>query len=247
MKTTTSSSAPLYLFAALAIGCCAAPLFLWAGFGAAVALLAGAHQTLLAAILAAAVVTIGIVMTSRSSGQSPIRILRDASYMLFSPASAMRSAILIVSIGAPLTLFYLVALPAERFGALSLVALQFLTPGDIVAAILLGVGVPSSIALNVAAQRMRATQTTLTFGGIIAALLPSSLCCTTLIPTALATLGASAPAVMHTSGRYQSFFAQYASAFIGFAVAAVLFSVWLGARNLVAGCTTCSLPTKKSR
>lgn len=252
MKQTTSSSDQpnvLLLVGAgiVAILCCAGPFIIAALAGSAVPLLIGAHQTLVAVLGAAIVVVLVATVISRARGRSLPVLARDALHLAFTPPSLQRSTLLIVLIGIPLTAFYLVALPAERFGALAWGALQFLTTGDALAAVLLGVGVPLTIALNLAARRTQATQTTLTLGGVIAALLPSSLCCTTLIPSVLAALGASAPAIMHTSGRYQAFFAQYADAFIGFAVAAVLFSLWLAASNLVAGCITCVLPAKESQ
>ncbi|MHB8140003.1 MAG: hypothetical protein ACYDHD_01895 [Vulcanimicrobiaceae bacterium] len=202
---------------------------------------------LIADLAAIVVVLLWATFAARRAGQSASALIAAAMKLAFTPPAVVRSALLMLLIGVPLTVFYLVALPAERFGALAWGALQFLTPGDAIAAVLIGVGVPVSIAMNVAARRARAAQTTLTFGGVIAALLPSSLCCTTLIPSALATLGASAPVVMHLSGRFQGFFAQYAAAFIGVAVAAVLLSLWLAASNLAAGCTLSLVTTKDDR
>lgn len=231
----------------LAIACCAGPFLVVATVSGALPLLFDAHQTLIADVTAVALVTLFAALAARRRGQRMFAPVRDGLRLAFTPPALTRSALLMLIIGVPLTVFYFVALPAERFGALALGALQLLTPGDAAAAVLIGFGVPASIALNLAARRARATQATLTFGGVIAALLPSSLCCTTLIPSALAALGASAPAIMHVSGRFQGFFAQYAAAFIGFAVAAVLFSLWLAAGNLAAGCTTCAIPVKESR
>lgn len=231
----------------LAVTCCVGPFVLAAVAGGALPLLLSAHQTLIGDLAAIIIVTLLAMLAARRAGQNAVALVRDAFRRACTPPALIRSALLLLLIGVPLTIFYLVALPAERFGALAWGALQFLTPGDALAAVLIGLGVPASIALNLAAQRARATQATLTFGGVIAALLPSSLCCTTLIPSALAALGASAPAIMHVSGRFQGFFARYAAVFIGFAVAAVLFSLWLAASNLVAGCTTCAVPAKESR
>jgi hypothetical protein len=253
MKSGTSFDGSRFsIFAVIALGvlavlCCAGPVLVAALGGSALLLLIGSQETLVAVLGAAIVVGFFAMLVTRSQGKSLWGLVRDAVHLAFSPPALKRSATLTVVLGAPLTMFYLVALPAERFGALAWGALQFLTPGDAVASVVLGLGVPLSIALNFAAQRRQAAQTTLTLGGVIAALLPSSLCCTTLIPSALAALGASAPAIMHTSGRYQAFFAQHSAGFIAFAVAAVTFSFWLAARNLIAGCTTCCLPIKESR
>ena len=229
----------------LAITCCAGPLFVGAMAGGALSLIFAAHQTLVADITAIIAVVLAAWFIARRNAQSMLLVIVNAFRLAFSSAARLRSVFLVVLVGVPLTIFYLIALPAERFGAISWGALQFVTPGDALAAVLIGLGVPASITLNVAARKTRATETTVTFGGLVAALLPSSLCCTTLIPSALAAFGASAPAIMHTSGRYQAFFAQYAAAFIGFAVAAVLFSLWLAVSNLIASCTTCHVPTKE--
>ncbi len=156
----------------------------------------------------------------------------------FRSAYAGRSLAILVTFGSAFTAFYLVALPAERFGALSFGALQFLTIGDACAAALIGYGAGATFALNATARRSKATQATLTFGGVVAALLPSSLCCTSVIPSLLAALGASAPAVLHLTGRFQGFFATYAPAFIGIAVFAVLISLWLATINLTGYCST---------
>ena len=249
MKTHSvpdGSLVPVAALGVLAVLCCAVALIFAAVAAGALPVLFHAHQTLIADIAAILLVTLWIALASGGNGGRLIAIVAQALRSACTPPALARSALLLVLVGAPLTTFYLIALPAERFGALAWGALQFLTPGDAIAAVIIGVGVPLSIALNLAARRARATQTTLTFGGVIAALLPSSLCCTTLIPSALAALGASAPVIMHVSGKFQGFFAQYAPAFIGFAVAAVLFSLWLAARNLAASCTTCIVPSKES-
>lgn len=243
--TTPGGSFPMLLMTFAAVTCCAGPFLFAAIVSGALPLLIGAHQTLVADIAAIVAVLLWVALAVRRSGRGLLVTIAQALHAAWAPSARVRSALLVLIVGAPLTVFYLIALPAERFGAFAWGALQFLTPGDALAAVLLGLGVPASFALNLAAQKARATQTSLTFGGVIAALLPSSLCCTTLIPSALAALGASAPAIMHTSGRFQGFFAQYSAAFIGFAVAAVLFSLWLAASNLAGGCTTCAIPTKE--
>jgi hypothetical protein len=234
------------LLAASAVICCAGPFLVAAIAGGTLPLIAAAHQTLLASIGAISAVLLWAVLAARHNGRDLGIVIGDALGMAFAPRARLRSGLLLLLIGVPLTFFYLVALPAERFGALAWGALQFLTPGDALAAMLIGLGAAASFAFNLAAQTARAAQTSFTLGGAIAALLPSSLCCTTLIPSALAALGASAPAIMHTSGRFQGFFARYSAEFIGFAVAAVLYSLWVAANNLAGGCTTCPISAKES-
>ncbi len=212
-----------------------APVPAW---GIGVPFLLAAHQTGLAVFVALALALAAIFAHAALQSRSPFVTLCDALTIAFRGTNLRRSFALTALIGVPATAFYLVALPAERFGAFALGALRFLTPGDALASAIVGFGVALTVALNVAAHRAHASQTALTFGGVVAALLPSSLCCTSLIPSLLAALGASAPAVLHLTGRFQGVFAVYAAAFIGFAVLAVLTSVWLAAFNLTGSCAT---------
>lgn len=226
--------------------CCLAPLLVVAIAATTLPLLIGEQQLLLAVLGAALMTATVAIVTTKMRGTNLAVQIREAMIFAYSPPRRTLSAVLLVLIGAPLIVFYLVALPAERYGAFAWGALQFLTPGEGLAAVFLGFGTAASIVLNVAASRLRPTSMTLTFSGIVAAIVPTSLCCTTVIPTVLAALGASAPAIMHVSGRYESFFATYAAEFIGFAVAAVLLAFWLAVGNLTAVCTTCSSPMKVS-
>lgn len=194
--------------------------------------------TLLAVGAAVLAAIAAIIVDAAISHRNLVASAAVAWGTAFRGAYAARSVAILVAFGSAFTAFYLVALPAERFGALSFAALQFLTVGDACAAALIGYGAGLTFALNATARRSKATQTTLTFSGVVAALLPSSLCCTSVIPSLLATLGASAPAVLHLTGRFQGFFATYASAFIGVAVFAVLISLWLAIVNLTGYCST---------
>lgn len=214
MKFTAApdgSQSALALVAVLTTICGTGAFLFAASVNGALAVPIATHQTLVADIVAIGAVILWVWLAARRSRQHAIALVMHAVRIVFTPPAVVRSVLLLLLIGVPLTVFYLVALPAERFGALAWGALQFLTAGDALAAVLIGFGVSTSFALNLAAQRARAAQTTITFGGVIAALLPSSLCCTTLIPSALAALGASAPAIMHTSGRFQGFFADYSA------------------------------------
>jgi hypothetical protein len=247
VKSTFSGGAVTGLVVAVAVAtCCVAPLLVAAIAAGTLPLLLGEQQMLLAVLAAAFVTaTVAIVTTKLRGSNLPVQI-RDAMIFAFAPPKRALSVLLFVLIGTPLTVFYLVALPAEHYGAIAWGALQFLTPGEAIAAGVLGFGTAATLALNVAAGRARPTGTTLTFSGIVAAIVPTSLCCTTVIPSVLAALGASAPAIMHISGRYESFFANYAAGFIGFAVAAVLLAFWLAVGNLTAACSTRSSPMKVS-
>ncbi len=163
-----------------------------------------------------------------------MNLLADAVVRTF--VARPRSSALLVRIGgSALAFFYAIALPAERYGAFALGALAYLTPGEAIAAIAIGYGTTLAIAINLRSNAGRGSDA-LTFGGALAALLPSSLCCTTLIPSALAALGASAPVVLHVTWRFQGFFAAYSNAFVAFAVLAVLAALWLAARSSQNAC-----------
>lgn len=237
MNSPRSGNGASVVFIGGALGalCCVAPLAFPAILAATTPLFFALHETLFTVAGAIAIAGIWIWVSAGSRGQSPVKLIAAAF------AQAAPSLLLISLFAVALSTFYLVALPAERYGAFSWGALQLLTPGDALAAVVIGTGVPLTVALNVAVRKTHPAQRTLTFGGAIAGLLPSSLCCTTLIPSALALFGASAPAIMHTTGRYQSFFAEYATAFIAFAVGAVLFSFWLAVRTVTG---TCARPVR---
>ena len=144
---------------------------------------------------------------------------------------------IVFGLGSIATAFYLVMLPSSAVGGLSLLALHYLTIPLAIAAFILGYGFALAIAINLGAfsQRSRTAEVA-GVGGLLAAILPGSLCCTSLVPTALAAFGASATTVLGTTGKIQSLFARYESAFIVASIAGVLVSVVLAARNRVSAC-----------
>lgn len=107
-----------------------------------------------------------------------------------------------------ITAFYLVMLPSSAVGGFSLIALRYLTTSLGLAAFALGYGFALTIAINVSsiAQRNRAAEV-VGIGGLLAAILPGSLCCTSIVPSLLAAFGASVPTVLGTTGKIQSVFA----------------------------------------
>jgi len=175
---------------------------------------------------------------------NPFAALGSATLRTFR-ARPLASTLLVALGGSALAGFYAIALPAERFGAFSLGALAYLSPGEAIAAAIVGYGGMLGIAINLASNAARSAGGALTSGGLVAALLPSSLCCTTLVPSALAALGVSAPAVLHVTGRFQGFLAAYSDAFVAFAVIAVLAALLLAVRTAN---NTCKItPQKESR
>lgn len=161
--------------------------------------------------------------------------------MTFRGSGAGRAYALLFGLGTTATAFYLVMLPSSSTGGFSLEALRYLTVPFALAAIVLGFGFALAIAINLGAfsQRSRSAEA-VGLGGLLAAVLPGSLCCTSLVPTALAALGASATTVLGTTGRIQSIFALHENAFIAVSIAGVILSVVLAARNRVASCAISS-------
>jgi hypothetical protein len=143
-----------------------------------------------------------------------------------------------ISLGTLVTAFYLVMLPSSAVGGLSLVALRYLTPAFALAAAALGYGFALAIAINASslAQRSRAAGV-VGVGGLLAAVLPGSLCCTPVIPSVLAAFGASVPTILGTTGKIASVFASYEGAFITASIAGVALSIILAARSRAAKCS----------
>lgn len=146
-----------------------------------------------------------------------------------------------LGLGTIITAFYLVMLPSSAVGGFSLIALHYLTPGLALAAAALGYGFALALAINAGAvaQRNR-TAGVVGVGGLLAAVLPGSLCCTSIIPSLLAAFGASVPTILGTTGKIASIFAVYEGGFIAASIAGVALSIVLAARSRAA---TCSLPT----
>jgi hypothetical protein len=167
--------------------------------------------------------------------------------LAFAGSRRWRSYAIALGLGTPLTAFYLVMLPSSAVGGFSLVALRYLTPGLALAAAALGYGFALTIAINVSAltQRSRAAGV-VGIGGLLAATLPGSLCCTSVIPSLLAAFGASVPTILGTTGKIASVFAVYESAFIAASIAGVVLSIVLAARSSAASCSL-QAPRKGSR
>src|SRR5579875_2604537 len=71
---------------------------------------------------------------------------------------------------------------------------------------------------------------------LLAAVLPGSLCCTSIIPSLLAVFGASVPTILGTTGKIASVFALYEGVFIAASLAGVALSIVLAARSRAAHC-----------
>ncbi len=136
-------------------------------------------------------------------------------------------------------LFYLMALPATFTGGrIGWVRLQFLTPTFAVFALALGLlaGLTFTLAIYgfraAAAARGQGTGVV----GTVLAILPSMVCCTPLVPTLLALLGASTPTIFALTGRIQGFFATYEIPILTAALLMLAYALHRTVMRLGTGC-----------
>ncbi len=167
-----------------------------------------------------------------------IRQLGVALTLTFRGPGAPLAYAITFGLGTVITAFYLVMLPSSSVGGFSLTAVQYLTPALALAAAALGYGFALMIAINISslAQRSRTAEAA-GLAGLLAAVLPGSLCCTSVVPSLLAAFGASVSTVIGTTGKIQSVFGLYEDEFIAASVVGVALSVILAARNRVAHCS----------
>ncbi len=139
---------------------------------------------------------------------------------------------------------YLLTLPATYTGGvIGLVSLRYLTADLFVFSLVLAVLLSLVLTLNLYAFRtsLRRQGVGLSATGVLASLVPSSLCCTSLVPSLLAAVGASTPQIFSVTGLIQGTIARYEVAFSGVALVLLLVSLHLAARNIL---SSCSLPER---
>jgi hypothetical protein len=73
--------------------------------------------------------------------------------------------------------------------------------------------------------------------GAVLAIIPSSLCCTAVIPTILAAFGASTSTIIGITGKLQGPFATYETLFIAASIGILLLSFLFVSRNIAKCCT----------
>ncbi|MGC8478573.1 MAG: hypothetical protein ACP5NE_01440 [Candidatus Micrarchaeia archaeon] len=108
---------------------------------------------------------------------------------------------------------------------------------SLIASLLIGVLLSLSLSMNAYALSNKARQTSkMGLGAAIIAILPSSLCCTTVIPALLAAFGASTSTIFGVAGIIQGPFATYGALFIAASIVLLLLSILLVSRSLVKCC-----------
>jgi hypothetical protein len=128
---------------------------------------------------------------------------RNAVSMVFS--RRWGSALFLV-LSTSISAFYLFLLPSLPDGTFTFGAIAFITPLQTAFAFAFGILFSLVVVMNVFSFKIRAAGAKgLTIGSILASLV-NGLCCTPLIPTLFALLGASTPVLFEYSPRIQAFF-----------------------------------------
>ena len=109
---------------------------------------------------------------------------------------------------------------------------------DLVSAVVISSLVGLVITLNIYSYKIRVrTSKKFSLGSIIGAILPSSLCCTSIIPSFMAVLGFSTPFIVGNTGKVQSIFALYGPVFIAAGAAIAFFGLIQITRNINSSCS----------
>lgn len=131
--------------------------------------------------------------------------------------------------------FYAMLLPATSTGgALGLVSLRFLTPGEFVLAVIMAALLAPTVGLGVyglrQGSRMRPASTVL---GAVLAILPALLCCSPILPLAIATVASVLPAAGQLGLPIQGFIATHEGAIYGVAIALMAWGLYGSARRVL--------------
>jgi hypothetical protein len=142
--------------------------------------------------------------------------------------------------------FYLVMLPATYTGgAVGWVSLRYLNVELSLTALILALLLSVVLTLNVYSARIALRQqgTGLSVGAVLASLVPSSICCTPLLPSVLAAIGASTPQIFSLTGRIQGTVARYEALFLVLSILLLLVALRLAAQGV---CWSCRLAERRS-
>lgn len=140
------------------------------------------------------------------------------------------------AVTAAVALLYTILLPFDYTQRFELANWNYLDSYLLAWAIVLGAGMGLVVSVQVYAMRRiaRARAAAGTAGGVafVASLLPSFLCCTPIIPTALAFVGVSGVGLYGTTGTLQHFFAVHQTEFLFASLAVLALTGWWGLREV---------------
>ena len=135
----------------------------------------------------------------------------------------------------PALALYAFILPATYTGGMiGWVSLRYLNLELGLISLALAAALSLALTLNVYAYRAAADRRSCSViaGGMFSSILPTSICCTPVVPTLLAFLGASTPQIFGIGGQVQGFFATYEMPILLLALALMVFAVHLAAKKL---------------
>lgn len=94
-----------------------------------------------------------------------------------------------------------------------------------------------NVMLNVHAYKSNAKSgTKITAVSIVSAVIPTSTCCTSVVPMTLSLFGASTPFILNNAGKLQSFFSVYEPVFFIISIALSFVSMLIIAKNMSRCC-----------
>jgi len=134
---------------------------------------------------------------------------------------------------------YVFTLPATYTGGvIGLISLRYLNAELLFFSFALAALLSLALTVSIYAFRASVRQRSggLTVGAMLSSLSPAAICCTPLVPSLLAILGASTPQIFGLTGRIQGFFATYELPILVFALVLLLLSLRLATRSVMGSC-----------
>ena len=134
---------------------------------------------------------------------------------------------------------YVFTLPAVYTGGvIGLISLRYLNAELLFFSIALAALLSLALTLNIYAFRTatRRRSGSLSLAGVFSSFLPATICCTPVVPTLLAILGATTPQIFGLTGQIQGFFATYELVILAFALILLLVSLRLATRSILGSC-----------
>ncbi len=135
--------------------------------------------------------------------------------------------------------FYLITLPATYTGGvIGFAALRHLNGELVLLAFLLALLLSVVLTLNAYSVRtaLRVRGAGLSIGAVVASLVPGSVCCTPLVPSMLAAIGASTPQIFGLTGRIQGTVVRYEALFPVLSILLLLVALRLAAQGICGSC-----------
>lgn len=132
-------------------------------------------------------------------------------------------------------IFYLLVLPAtDTGGAIGLVSLHFLDVGEVVLALLMALllGLTTALGIYGLRQGTHAASGKTVLGALVA-IVPTLLCCSPVLPLAIAAIASVLPAAGTLGLPLQGFIATHESWIYGFAIALMVWGLYGNARRVL--------------